>query len=149
MNGDNRVRPEAVLCSGEYDFEKSGRISVSRGRRVWPDCRLVDSAVGPVHQQTHRRSRADDLSATLKPDLILLDVRLPVMDGYAMARSLRENPGLADTPIVAVTSYAMPGDREKTIAAGCGGYIEKPIDPETFVSKVERHLPGRRKEESR
>ena len=88
-------------------------------------------------------------ASVLKPDLILLDIQLPVMDGYAVARSLRENPGLADTPIVAVTSYAMPGDREKTIAAGCGGYIEKPIDPETFVSKVERHLPGRRKEESR
>lgn len=71
------------------------------------------------------------------------------MDGYAVARSLRENPDLADTPIVAVTSYAMPGDREKTIAAGCNGYIEKPIDPETFVANVERHLPDRKGGEQR
>lgn len=88
-----------------------------------------------------------EMASALKPDLILLDIQLPVMDGYAVARSLRENPDLADTPIVAVTSYAMPGDREKTIAAGCNGYIEKPIDPETFVASVERHLPDRKGEE--
>lgn len=85
-----------------------------------------------------------EMASALKPDLILLDIQLPVMDGYTVARSLRKNPDLADTPIVAVTSYAMPGDREKTIAAGCSGYIEKPIDPETFVSRLERHLPDRK-----
>ena len=67
--------------------------------------------------------------------MILLDIQLPVMDGYAVARNLRQNPDLADTPIVAVTSYAMPGDREKAMEAGCNGYIEKPIDPDTFVGK--------------
>ena len=62
------------------------------------------------------------------------------MDGYAVARALRSNPALQDTPIVAVTSYAMPGDREKALAAGCNGYIEKPINPETFVAEIERYL---------
>ena len=81
-----------------------------------------------------------EMAALLKPDLILLDIQLPVMDGYAVARNLRQNPVLADTPIVAVTSYAMPGDREKVMEAGCSGYIEKPIDPDTFVAKVEQHL---------
>lgn len=76
-----------------------------------------------------------------RPRMILLDIQLPGMDGYAVARALRNNPALRDVPIVAVTSYAMAGDREKTIAAGCNGYLEKPIDPETFVSDVERHLP--------
>ncbi len=81
-----------------------------------------------------------EMAALLKPDLILLDIQLPVMDGYAVARNLRQNPDLANTPIVAVTSYAMSGDREKVMEAGCNGYIEKPIDPDTFVAKVEQHL---------
>jgi two-component system cell cycle response regulator DivK len=88
-----------------------------------------------------------EMAASAKPDLILLDIQLPLMDGYAVARSLRQNPDLADTPIVAVTSYAMTGDREKTIEAGCNGYIEKPIDPDTFMTKVEQHLPARMKGE--
>jgi two-component system cell cycle response regulator DivK len=81
-----------------------------------------------------------DLAASILPDLILLDIQLPVMDGYAVARNLRRNPDLANTPIVAVTSYAMSGDREKVMEAGCNGYIEKPIDPDTFVAVVEQHL---------
>lgn len=84
-----------------------------------------------------------EMAASLRPDVILLDIQLPVMDGYAVARSLRKNPDLAETPIVAVTSYAMPGDQEKAMEAGCNGYIEKPIDPDTFVEKVERHLSTR------
>lgn len=76
----------------------------------------------------------------LRPDLILLDIQLPSMDGYAVARQLRANPDLAGTPIVAVTSYAMAGDREKALAAGCNGYIEKPINPDTFMQQVEAHL---------
>ena len=76
------------------------------------------------------------------PDLILLDIQLPVMDGYDVARELRSNPEIYDVPIVAVTSYAMVGDRERVLAAGCNGYIEKPIDPETFIEDVEQHLGG-------
>lgn len=79
-----------------------------------------------------------DRAIEAKPDLILLDIQLPTMDGYTVARKIRENDSLSDTPIVAVTSYAMPGDREKTIEAGCNGYIEKPINPDTFVQEVER-----------
>lgn len=84
-----------------------------------------------------------DSAATVNPDLILLDIQLPLMDGYAVARQLRTNPDLARIPIVAVTSYAMAGDRDKAIAAGCNGYIEKPINPDTFMQQVEQHLPGR------
>lgn len=71
------------------------------------------------------------------PDLILLDIQLPTMDGYAVARALRQCDALRATPIIAVTSYAMAGDRERALAAGCTGYIEKPIDPETFVAAVQ------------
>ena len=76
-------------------------------------------------------------AATLQPDLILLDIQLPRMDGYAVARALREIDQLRQTPIIAVTSYAMVGDREKCIAAGCNGYIEKPINPETYLGEIE------------
>jgi len=75
-------------------------------------------------------------------DLILLDIQLPVMDGYAVAQALRENAALANTPIVALTSYAMTGDREKALAAGCNGHIEKPIDPRTFAAQIEQYLSG-------
>lgn len=81
-----------------------------------------------------------DLAAELKPDLILLDIQLPVMDGYAVARHLRSNPQLSNIPIVAVTSHAMVGDRDKAMEAGCNGYIEKPINPDTFMAEVELHL---------
>lgn len=84
-----------------------------------------------------------DSAGQARPDLILLDIQLPLMDGYTVARKLRENPDLADVPIVAVTSYAMTGDREKALASGCNGYIEKPINPDTFIQQVEQHLPRR------
>jgi CheY-like chemotaxis protein len=74
------------------------------------------------------------------PDLILLDIQLPLMDGYEVARELRTLQTLQGIPIIAVTSYAMPGDRERCLAAGCDGYIEKPINPETFVTEIERFL---------
>ena len=80
------------------------------------------------------------LAREIRPALILLDIQLPGMDGYAVARALREDPDLASTPIVAVTSFAMLGDREKALAAGCDGYLEKPIDPDTFVAQIAQFL---------
>jgi CheY-like chemotaxis protein len=70
------------------------------------------------------------------PDVILLDIQLPEMDGYDVARELRKIKDLASTPIIAVTSYAMTGDKEKAFEAGATGYIEKPIDPDTFISQM-------------
>lgn len=78
-----------------------------------------------------------DLAKELAPVVILLDIQLPGMDGYAVARALRANDDLASTPIIAVTSYAMVGDRERCLEAGCTDYIEKPIDPRTFVDEIE------------
>lgn len=69
--------------------------------------------------------------------LVLLDIQLPGMDGHAVARELQKLEALAGIPIVAVTSYAMVGDRERCLAAGCTGYLEKPIDPDTFLRDVE------------
>lgn len=79
-----------------------------------------------------------ELALTVQPDVILLDIQLPTMDGYTVAHRLREIDALREIPIIAVTSYAMHGDREKAIEAGCTGYFEKPIDPETFAAEVER-----------
>lgn len=84
--------------------------------------------------------RGVELAGKADPVLILLDIQLPGMDGYAVARALRLDPKLAEVPIVAVTSYAMPGDRERCMVAGCDGYIEKPIDPATFATEVERFV---------
>jgi two-component system cell cycle response regulator DivK len=85
------------------------------------------------------------LAHTAKP-AILLDIQLPGMDGYEVARRLRASPATAPIPIVAVTSYAMAADRAAALAAGCDNYIEKPIDPATFVDRIEdqlrRHLDG-------
>lgn len=81
-----------------------------------------------------------EMAFNLKPDLILLDIQLPEMDGYSIASKIRENPSFSKMPIVAITSYAMPGDKEKAIASGCNGYIEKPIDPDTFMIKVQEHF---------
>jgi len=76
------------------------------------------------------------VAATAQPHLILLDIQLPIMDGYAVAAALRRMPSLDTVPIVGVTSYAMVGDRERILAAGCNGYIEKPINPETFADEL-------------
>jgi CheY-like chemotaxis protein len=81
-----------------------------------------------------------ELAAQVRPDLILLDVQLPGMDGYAVAQALKSDPELRRIPIIAVTSYAMVGDREKCLTAGAEGYIEKPINPDTFAAEIERFL---------
>lgn len=81
-----------------------------------------------------------ELAAKVIPDLILLDIQLPELDGYQVARALRSNAALDKVPIVAVTSYAMVGDRENALAAGCNDYIEKPINPDTFIKQISNHL---------
>jgi len=75
-----------------------------------------------------------------KPNLILMDMQLPEMDGFEATRRIKGIPELSHIPIVAVTSYAMVGDKEKALATGCAGYIEKPFVPETFVSEIEKYL---------
>lgn len=75
-----------------------------------------------------------------KPRGILLDIQLPEMDGYAVLAELKKFEELKMIPVVAVTSYAMMGDRERILGAGADGYIEKPIDPENFVEEIKKYL---------
>jgi len=73
-----------------------------------------------------------------KPDLILMDIQLPEMNGYEATMRIKSIADINQIPIVAVTSYAMAGDQQKALAVGCAGYIEKPFAPETFVSEIEK-----------
>ena len=75
-----------------------------------------------------------------KPDLILMDINMPDMDGYTLTAKIKKIPGFERIPILALTANVMRGDKEKTIEAGCDGYIQKPIDFDELVSEVERFV---------
>jgi len=74
------------------------------------------------------------------PDLVLMDIQLPGIDGFEATRRIRASVAARDVPIVAVTSFAMTGDRERLLAAGCNGYIEKPIDPDAIRAQISGFL---------
>lgn len=76
------------------------------------------------------------------PDLILMDVQMPGMDGLTLTRRLKGDARTADIPVVALTALAMMGDRERTLEAGCSGYISKPINTRTFATEVSKFLPS-------
>ncbi len=71
-----------------------------------------------------------------QPDLVLMDLQLPGMDGLSATKIIKKDPALKDIPIVALTSYAMQGDEERALAAGCTGYIAKPIDTRKFLETI-------------
>jgi len=102
---------------------------------------LLRSQGYQVRAATNAQEAFDTIKAE-RPDLILMDVQLPGMDGLEATRKLKAEPNTRDIPVVAVTSYAMKGDREKALAAGCSGYITKPIDKDTFVREVATVLSG-------
>jgi CheY-like chemotaxis protein len=75
------------------------------------------------------------------PDLILMDIQLPGLDGLSFVKQLKAEPATAHIPVIALTALAMAGDKERSLAAGCNGYISKPIDTRTFASEVRKYLP--------
>jgi len=81
-----------------------------------------------------------ELAIKEKPDLIIMDIQLPGIDGLEATRKIRESEADDTIPIIALTSYAMTGDRERALKAGCTGYIEKPINPDTFISEIKKYL---------
>jgi two-component system, cell cycle response regulator DivK len=88
----------------------------------------ADGAAGLAMAQAHR------------PDLILMDIQLPVLDGYETTRRIKADPALSAIPVIAVTSYALSGDERKARAAGCDAYIAKPFSPRQLLAKVREFL---------
>ena len=86
--------------------------------------------------------QALDMMECEKPDVLLLDIGMPVLDGFAVVRKIRDNPRFAALPIIAVTAYAMQGDREKIMNAGFDGYLSKPVNSASLAQEVERLLAG-------
>ena len=78
---------------------------------------------------------------TYRPDLILMDIQLPGIDGYEATRQIKANPDLNKIPIIAVTSYALSGDDQKAFAAGCDAYVTKPFSPRELLAKIRDYLP--------
>jgi two-component system cell cycle response regulator DivK len=80
------------------------------------------------------------MAAERKPDLILMDIQLPIVDGYEATRRIKSDPALRQIPIIAVTSYALSGDEAKARAAGCDGYVAKPFSPREILATVREFL---------
>ena len=84
-----------------------------------------------------------EVASRERPDLILMDIQLPGIDGYEVTRRIKANPKLRKIPIIAVTSYALSGDDKKAFAAGCDGYVTKPYSPRLLLAKIREYLPSK------
>ena len=102
--------------------------------------RRVLMAEGYVVEEAYDGNSGLQKAAESPPDLILMDIKLPEIDGYEVTARLKQLPNMAGVPIIAVTANVMKGDREKTLAAGCDGYIQKPIDIDLLPSQIESFL---------
>ena len=92
--------------------------------------------------EAHDGAQALEKVAASKPDIILMDIQLPGIDGYEVTRRIKADPALAAIPIIAITSYALTGDDEKARAAGCDDYVAKPFSPRQLLAKIRVYLPG-------
>jgi two-component system cell cycle response regulator DivK len=110
-NRDNRILIRRVLESEGYLMEEASN---------------AEDAIKKIH--------------AVRPSLILMDINMPGVDGYALTARIKQTPGFASIPIVAVTANVMRGDREKSLEAGCDGYIQKPIDIDILSQQIERFL---------
>ena len=132
---------------------RPGQHAALRGKRVLvidDDVRNVFAITSSLQQQGISVLRTPDgrqgiavLLADSGVDLILMDVMMPEMDGYATMAAIREMPGFAGLPIIAVTARAMQGDREKSLGAGASDYVTKPVDTEELLTCMERWLTAR------
>ena len=109
---DNRIILRRLLCSAGYD--------------------LIEAVNG---------EDGVALALSTRPDLILMDIQLPVMDGYEATRRIKSNAELKSIPVIAVTSYALSGDEAKARASGCDAYVAKPFSPRQLLAKVREYLP--------
>jgi two-component system cell cycle response regulator DivK len=104
---------------------------------------LRDLLTSADYEMTEAENGQEALEAVAKqkPDLILMDIQLPVMDGYEATRRLKGNPAYKDIPIIVVTSYALSGDEGKARDAGCDAYVTKPYSPRQLLAKIREFLP--------
>ena len=106
---------------------------------MYLSCRILKSS-GYEVIEARSGEEGVELAIKEKPDLIIMDIQLPGIDGYEATKRIRKSEAAGEIPIIALTSYAMAGDRKKALKAGCTGYIEKPINPETFISEIKKFL---------
>ena len=116
-NYDNRILVQRVLLASDYEFEFEG----------------ADNARSGI-----------EMAASDPPDIILMDISMPDMDGLTATTKLRNMPQLTHIPIVALTANAMQGDRERTLQAGCDGYIRKPVDVDKLPDEIMQYIGSRR-----
>lgn len=90
--------------------------------------------------EAEHASKALEILKSETPDLILMDINMPDMDGYTLTAKLRKNPKLISIPVIALTANVMKGDRERTLEAGCDGYIQKPIDVDTLPLQIAKYI---------
>ena len=83
-----------------------------------------------------------EMARVRHPDLILMDISLPIVDGFAATEEIKRDPQLKPVPVIALTAHAMAGDEKRALAAGCNGYITKPIDIKTFANRIQAFLKG-------
>jgi two-component system, cell cycle response regulator DivK len=107
------------------------------GRRIVRDL-LAASDYALIEAKTGEEGLA--LAEQERPDLILMDIQLPGLDGYEVTRRIKANPTLSHIPIIAVTSYALSGDEQKAYAAGCHDYVAKPFSPRALMAKIKEYL---------
>jgi two-component system cell cycle response regulator DivK len=103
---------------------------------------FVDLLGNAGYQLVEAENGEEALAAVAKqrPDLILMDIQLPVMDGYEAARRIKSTPDMQAVPLIAVTSYALARDEARALAVGCTAYITKPFSPRALLAKVQEHL---------
>ncbi len=101
---------------------------------------FIIGKMGHLAIQAKSGEEGIELAAGERPDLILMDIQLPGIDGLETTRRIRQSDCSSHIPIIAITSYAMTGDRERLMEAGCNGYIEKPINPETIMGEIGAYL---------
>jgi two-component system, cell cycle response regulator DivK len=105
---------------------------------------ILRDLLGSVgYQMTEAGDGAAGIAAAKadRPDLILMDIQLPVMDGYEATRRIKADPELKRIPVIVVTSYALSGDEAKARAAGCDAYVTKPYSPRQLLAKIKEYLP--------
>ena len=109
---------------------------------MYLSCRILKSS-GYEVIEARSGEEGVELAIKEKPDLIIMDIQLPSIDGLETTKRIRESEANGEIPIIALTSYAMAGDKKKALKAGCTGYIEKPINPETFISEIKKFLEAK------